>query len=310
MYYYIVFGLKVMSDYRMEAAQAVAPFPDMDRDVLIHAGSLHPKLMQETELDRAHRFGCVVHYEQNWSWVRASGTGCFVTQGGNEILYQLKEEFRPDVVPDVILCFCLPVLLIQRQRLVVHGSGLLWNGRAVIVSGESGAGKSTLAFALRQSGAVFMADDAVPVNMEDGVAYAYPAFPQQKLCEDALVAYQMDIDQLIRLPEDEEGEKFAIRFAPGEYCAEKKELSAMFILQVRETERGYLEEITGAEKLRCFIENLYKQSAYKRMGLARSSFEESTQILGKIRLYRLVRPVTGMPVAEELALLQAAMRLF
>ena len=77
--------------------------------------------------------------------------------------------------------------------LVLHGSAVLINDGAVIISGESGAGKSTIASALSQKGHPFITDDlAVIKRNNDGKYCIIPGPAILKLWEDALEYFKYD----------------------------------------------------------------------------------------------------------------------
>ena len=54
-------------------------------------------------------------------------------------------------------------MLQHRGYLVLHGSAVLVNGRAVVFSGDSGAGKSTLAASMVHHGYQLITDDVVAI---------------------------------------------------------------------------------------------------------------------------------------------------
>ena len=60
----------------------------------------------------------------------------------------------------------LAIIKIQREDIIIHGSGLLMPDadKGFIISGDSGSGKSTLADHLLHKGFRFVADDVVAVE--------------------------------------------------------------------------------------------------------------------------------------------------
>jgi hypothetical protein len=78
------------------------------------------------------------------------------------------EAHLPDLaaIPDLEGCVYLPLtwLLARHNRFVLHGAGIVRDGRALLLLGQSGAGKSTLAVAALEAGWQALADDVVIVD--------------------------------------------------------------------------------------------------------------------------------------------------
>jgi hypothetical protein len=69
----------------------------------------------------------------------------------------------------------LPLAATIRGLEVMHASGVVLNGSAVLVAGPPGAGKSSLAAALVRAGGQLLSDDAVALQLTDGARLtAYP----------------------------------------------------------------------------------------------------------------------------------------
>lgn len=304
MYYYSVYGMNVESSLKLDAAHAVPAFDSSQADVRIHEGDLG-ELAEELPWEIEKGSGYLYSYEKTRGWVRAVHHGCFFMQNGNEVVYQLKSGYDPIFVAEIIFCLCLSIIVLQNNGLVIHGSAILWKGRAFIVSGESGSGKSTLTQALLDAGGVFMADDTVRISMEGGTAFAYPGVPQQKLTAAAVKNYGIDTENLIRLAY-EEGEKYAIRNKENS-CAEKQPLQAMFIIKVEDEATGEIKKITGNDKLKYLTENFFKRNAYALMGLSKEQFINCVQIANQIDLFFLIRPPVGLGLDEECAMVLDAL---
>ncbi|MGD1057499.1 MAG: hypothetical protein ABR992_08810 [Solirubrobacteraceae bacterium] len=86
-----------------------------------------------------------------------------------------------------ILSFqALPLAATIRGLEVMHASGVVLNGSAVLVAGPPGAGKSSLASALVRAGGQLLSDDAVALQLSDGALIAHPgsAVLQLRAAED------------------------------------------------------------------------------------------------------------------------------
>jgi hypothetical protein len=81
---------------------------------------------------------------------------------------------EPEDLEDRLLNALIPLLLIERGELVLHGSAVMTKAGAIVVSGPSGRGKSTLGAALSARGLPVLAEDAVAVSVSDGKARLWP----------------------------------------------------------------------------------------------------------------------------------------
>ena len=219
-------------------------------------------------------------------------------RSGKQISYQLKEGYNPLVVSQVILCAALPAILVQRGILAIHGSGILWGEKAIIVSGVSGSGKSTLTSRLLENGGVFMGDDTVAIEEKNGKIFAHPTYPQQKLCLDVVDETTKFKGKLILLPSDGGVEKYALRLKEG-FCIEEKELEAIVILNTSEVKEVTIKEIQGSEKIKYLLNNLFRYRTYVELGMPAETFKKCIEVANNVKIYVLTRPKEGMTVEEQ-----------
>jgi hypothetical protein len=85
----------------------------------------------------------------------------------------------------------LPLLLHEEGMLGLHGSGVLTDEGVVAFLADSGAGKSTLAQALVAEGARLVGDDAVVIDVADGLR-VQPGISALRLCPDAATVLLAD----------------------------------------------------------------------------------------------------------------------
>lgn len=297
MHFYKIYGLNIKSDYRFEEAIELPEIP-IYIDVEIAEGEIDERISREGDLDHEPGSIIVYRYERNRGWIRSRGQGCFVMESGSKITYQLKENHNKLMVNQVFLCAVLPIILIQRGELAIHGSGILMKEKAIIVSGESGSGKSTLAAELLKEGGIFMADDTVAIQLKENKVFAQGAYPQQKICLDAVEKKEDLRGEVLLLPPDGGKEKYAVRLKDG-FCMEEKPLDSLFIIQVAEVEKVILKEITGSEKIKYLLGSLYKYKTYVQLGMSAEVFKKCIDIANSVKIYVIYRPMQGMTVDKQ-----------
>ena len=297
MHYYKIYGLNIKSDYPFEEVPELSEIP-LQIEVEITTGQIDERISEEGELDCEPGNVIVYRYESDRGWIRARGQGCFIMENGSKITYQLKKDCNKLMVNQVFLCAVLPVVLIQRGELALHGSGILMKERAIVVSGESGAGKSTLTAELLRQGGIFMADDTAAIRLKENKVFVQGAYPQQKICTDAVEKKEDLRGEVVLLPPDGGKEKYAVRLKDG-FCMEEKPLDALFILQVADVEKVSLTQITGSEKIKYLLNNLYKYQTHVQLGMPTEVFKKCVSIANQVKIYVISRPIRGMTVLEQ-----------
>ncbi len=96
---------------------------------------------------------------------------------GDEILVRIP---RSPASAEASLRAVFQVATMREGGLLVHGSGVSFEGRAVVAVGESGAGKSTLARLCLSAGAELLSDETIGLY-PDGTAWGSPFFSDHDL---------------------------------------------------------------------------------------------------------------------------------
>ena len=73
----------------------------------------------------------------------------------------------------IVAAQALPLAATIRGLEVLHASGVVLDGSAVLIAGPPGAGKSSLAAALVRAGGALLSDDAVALQLNDGELIAH-----------------------------------------------------------------------------------------------------------------------------------------
>lgn len=307
MFNYRIYGLLVKSDTK---------FPEVEEwnaeensDVRIHKADLntiHKEIIEYQDnsamkKEPGETAWLVYKYSRETSIVCFPGKGIFQIINGRTIEYMNEISTNSTEFRQLVLCMCFGILLIQREQIVIHGSGMTKGGTAFIISGESGVGKSTLTNALLGQGYEFMADDAVALTVTDKI-YACGAYPQRKLCENIIEYDGYDKEKLRYIP-DGGKIKYGVDMKES-YRADKEELRVLLVLSVADIDTVLIEEIQGNEKLKYIINNLYKRETYKKIGFTTCIFEQCVKIADNISVYEIKRPKDKFSVREQVELLK------
>lgn len=300
MWYYQIFGLTVASDYELEEAYPIEPTDQVE--VTIVQEDMADEYKNPTEMEIKKGFGHIRHIEKDWTCVRYVKNGTFIMSNGNKIAYYLFEGYDKVYVNQLMLCYCMTVIALQRKRLIIHGSGIYYKGKTLIISGNSGAGKSSLASEIMGRNHLQMADDQVVIDIEDNRAVAYPAFPIRKLCADTVEKLNVPKERLIPMP-DLEQEKYGL-ILKDEYYNQKAELGGMVILQVGEVSEPEIKEITGSEKLKYITGNFFRKEAYEVNGFPPELFMKTVTVANQMPVFVITRPEGKMTVKEQADLVE------
>ena len=180
--------------------------------------------------------------------------GVFEITNGDRIAVCPNSGATMDKLTPFILGYGIAMLFWQRRMHAIHCSAVELDGKALLIAGHSGSGKSTLTSRLIENGFRLMVDDVAIIRSKPGEAVmVYPAFPQQKLCRDAVIRNRLDIKELWYIDEDKD--KFALPRL-NSFCNTETKLAGMICLGVQES-IGQIEccELTGHSKLISVLEN-------------------------------------------------------
>ncbi|SEQ49359.1 AAA family ATPase [Butyrivibrio sp. TB] len=223
--------------------------------------------------------------------------GLFVFREGKKIGCQLLGSCTAERFTIFINCFALAHLMIQRKEVAIHGTGLEYKGKGIIISGFSGAGKSSIAQELIERGCGFLSDDLIRIRQIDDVNYMCPANPERKLCFDTAEKYNYDITTLRRVI-DEDREKYYLK-ENDNYIDKLMKAQVFIILDVDDIKEVKYEEITGGEKIKQIMECLFRLSAYKEFGQEPALFMRMMSLANQISLYKITRPREGDTIAQR-----------
>lgn len=205
------------------------------------------------------------------------------------IIERTTPEISYSIVATWLLGTVMAYLLQYHGYLVLHGSAVLINDHAVIISGESGAGKSTLAAALVKQGYYLLTDDVVVVKAnENGQMEIVPGPAKLKLWSDALEKLEYDSNNLEQVIN--KADKF--QFPVTKHTMESYPISRFYELNpVDNLSSVTFSEILGIEKLQLLIKNTYRYGMLKALNKFKQHFISCSELGKQIKTFKIMRPV-------------------
>lgn len=232
--------------------------------------------------------------------------GSFYIYDGKNIVVQPSENADNQGIKTFILGTSFGMILLQRNKVAIHGGAILIGENAIILTGQSGAGKSTLTNAFRQYEYPFMADDvSSTIELQDEI-FIEPAYPQQKICRDAMekMGYRIDDFKLI----DEDREKYVIPTHES-FVKEKRKLKAIFEIEPYDGEEVKIEEISGGEKMKTILRNIYRIEIIAPHGIPPAYFKKVINIAKNTLVFRIKRPKNQFSVDRQIELIERELML-
>jgi hypothetical protein len=289
-YYYQIYGLNIKSEIELPEAYEISATTNIE--VIISYG-----IMPDFILDKKANGSYSSVFQREYSWVYYEDEGDFLMLHGKEIIVMLANQYNLKHIRAIILGTCLGNILYQRETIAIHGGAVVLGDKAVVVSGVSGAGKTTVSMALREKGAKFLADDTVVAIAESENIYAYPGYPQQKMCKDTVTRFGVDINSLIEL--EEERDKYAVELKK-EFCNVKRAIHLLVFLDIAEGDELIVEELQGNDKLQYLLQNQYAIDSFKRGGMNQTIFRKCVECANQVKMILIARP-RGKDCSEKIS---------
>ena len=216
---------------------------------------------------------------------------------GNKITISPKENADLDEIKKFTIGSALGLLLFQRNNIAIHGSSVVINDNAIILSGSIGAGKTSSTSALINKGYGFLTDDVASVIKDkNGFYNVNHCIPYQKLCHDTVEALDYDISKLHQI--DKIKNKY---FSPeiSNFIKVPKKLKALFYLTTSsETTEVTCTEISGIEKFNLIISNIFRIEFIPKEMINPTYIKEVLNLSKNISAYKITRPKIGDSINE------------
>lgn len=269
---YFAYGLSFASDFDLPGY----PSGDASPDAVIRRGGVSPP---QAALDSGRHSWHDLHA----GYLFHPSFGAIRISNGTEIL--VESHLPDDAVAPWLTGPALAILLHQRGCVVLHGSAVSWNGKAVVLLGASGAGKSTMAHACSVHGFGVLSDDHAVVTWRDDLPVVLPGGAQIRLRPDSLLAAGLDPAQFPRLwhQEDKRGLNCA-----GPVIAAPTRLSSVY--ELWDGESLGISPLDPQSQFRLLMRHSFLAPLLKMSGTEALHFERCTRLASAIPPARFIRP--------------------
>ena len=271
-HHYFCYGLSIGSE--LPCPEFPIARPNLRPDVQIKVLSLAPVLAAEENP--------YFNIDNEIFRLNIPGVATYLVQGGSHIEIQPHPEASFDKIRLFLLGSAFGALLYQRGLFPLHGSAVATVQGAMLFLGAQGAGKSTLAAHFHRKGYRLLSDDVCAVTSRPDGFQVVPAFPQLRLCPDALERLGSPAGARFEV------DKFVLPLGPA-YHSEPMPLRAIHILETQEEPEPRFEPVQGFDRVRLLLENLYRPQFLQGQASQGALMTLAAGIAAKVPLVRVLR---------------------
>jgi hypothetical protein len=290
-YQYCAFGVPIYSEIELPA---LLPYTGKEDGIHIYVKPVSGELQAPAETVKPFtKFNAC-----EWVYELPDVARYYVANGKEVWIDPLTDDLKT-----VLLYFysnCLAAVMLQRNLLVYHVSGVLdSSGRVVLIAGHSGAGKSTTSTFLKGLGYTLFTDDTALLSVRNGKCYARASYPMARLWEQTVAVqdvYSAKHKEVLR--SSAEQHKFGFYFHDS-FIDEEREVSQLLFLK----EEGSAISLTALplkDALTTLSVNLYRAQWHQGMKKQVLVFQQLSQIVKAVPAHLVCRP-KGVPTYQAFA---------
>jgi hypothetical protein len=219
----------------------------------------------------------------------------FLALAGKTILVDPFRGSDPAEIRLYLLGSMIGAILHQRGVMVLHGSAVRTPVGAVAFVADRGVGKSTLAVAMHRAGYLMLTDDLCTVRRdpERGLSVA-PGPRRVKLHPETAARLGLNVGEGLRLGVDRQKRAFMLVATAAEDRPSWIPLAAVYALEVGSVRRPKVIRLDVREAYRALLLHTYRRQWVRLLGLQEPFFQNVAAIVGRLPVFRLVRPDAGL----------------
>lgn len=254
------------------------------------------------EVKRNIELGRHIDVTKKEVWMFIENVATFYITDGNEIRVEPSINADSKSINIYLMCSCLGFIMLQREKVALHGGAVVIHNNGVIITGDRGAGKSTLTTSLRQKGYKFITDDVSAIHINK-IPYIEYGFPYQKLCEDSMLKLKCKMSEDTSF---KSGEKIKFMVpAYEQFTINKTVLTNIFEIKVGDVSEVLIEELCGEKKLKRISNNIYRGEYIRNMeNVSPRYFKQCIEIAKSSRYFQITRPREGFTIDKQIELIE------
>lgn len=281
-YSYKVYGLKVDSYIEIPELLLREREEDLNDIVTIYFGQVTSEIREKVNKGEVRS----IKKDSFWQFYERVGI-IWIMQGKNVIVDPI-ENYNKELLKNTIISNTLGFLLLQRERIAIHGSTVVIDKGAVVITGACGAGKSTLTLELEKMGNKFLSDDIVAVDPNDNNSVEL-GFPYHKLCEDVVDKLNIERSALSSCKGAYET-KYIVADKEN-FSFEKAPIKVIYEVEASAVEELEIIELHSTEKLQRLLRNIYRVDLISSSGgFSSTYFKEYVKLTKEIKYFKITRP--------------------
>lgn len=299
-YFYNLYGLRIKSELKINELVCINNINIDSYDVEVNSSKV-PSEKPESIFSNRYLFN-----KSNNFIFSVNNVANYHVSNGNAVTIEPLIDIGEQPIKTFLLGTSFGMLLHQRNSVAIHGGTIIVNNKAVVITGEQGAGKSTLVNGFRHRGFGFMADDVSVTGLDkDNSIVVKSAYPQQKVCKDAMLkmGYNLDDFKLI----DEDRQKYVVPVSET-FRQEDLNLGAIFYITKDSVGGVKIEEVKGSEKLNIVMNNIYRIGLIRTIGIGKEYFLKCLDIAKRIPVFKITRPANGFTIDEQMEKIEEIMK--
>jgi hypothetical protein len=281
-FFYKAYNISLVSSLALPALVEIEKLELDDQEpIFLTMGEVPEKLKNSPNATRPF---CSLN--ENEYLLRFPNIGNYYVTDGNSIVIEPIAENLQEVLVH-FYASCLSAVLLQRNILTFHVSGVIVNNKVVLLAADSGTGKSTTSVKLQELGFPIFTDDTAVLKVENGICYATASYPMTRL-------WQETIDQQSIYQEANKAVIFAKKnkysfIFHEQFITEKMPVAKILFLEKKGNEIQ-LTAMSPADCVGYLAKNIYVRNSIIGMKKQRLQFAETSAIAKVVPSYLAQRP--------------------
>lgn len=291
-YYYLAFGIPVISEIELPALFPINESPDLENPVYVKLGLVPVELTGEGQNADRNAY-CNA---DEMIYTISEKIKFYISNGNLVIIEPIAADYRTNLI--YFYSNGLAAVLYQRNIIPFHVSGVFTGpGKVALFAAPSGTGKSTLAVKLQELGFQPFTDDTAVLFIKDGKCYAQASYPMIRLWEQTLdQQHLLNIADKQKIFDDGDRDKFGFSFH-SQFATAPVEVEKIIFLD-KEGSEMRLSAIGNIEAFKALSDNVYRNHWIPVIQKSKLQFALVGKILNSTPYFLALRPKDVNSISE------------